>query len=62
MTITQLKYVLAVAEYKKNFTSCSRKCFVTQPTLEYANLKDWGRIEYSNFDRTKTNSTYRYRS
>ena len=32
MTITQLKYVLAVAEYK-NFTTASEKCFVTQPTL-----------------------------
>ena len=32
MTITQLKYVLAVAEHK-NFTTASEKCFVTQPTL-----------------------------
>tara|TARA_R110002073_G_scaffold72537_1_gene177740 strand:+ start:782626 stop:783579 length:954 start_codon:yes stop_codon:yes gene_type:complete len=32
MTITQLKYVLAVAEYQ-NFTVASEKCFVTQPTL-----------------------------
>jgi len=32
MTITQLKYVLAVAEYK-NFTIASQNCFVTQPTL-----------------------------
>jgi len=32
MTITQLKYVLAVAEYK-NFTTASDNCFVTQPTL-----------------------------
>ena len=32
MTITQLKYVLAVAEYQ-NFTTASEKCFVTQPTL-----------------------------
>ena len=32
MTITQLKYVLAVAEYK-NFTIASEHCFVTQPTL-----------------------------
>jgi LysR family hydrogen peroxide-inducible transcriptional activator len=31
MTITQLKYVLAVAEHK-NFT-LAEKCFVTQPTL-----------------------------
>ena len=32
MTITQLKYVLAVAEHK-NFTLAAEKCFVTQPTL-----------------------------
>jgi LysR family hydrogen peroxide-inducible transcriptional activator len=32
MTITQLKYVLAVAEHK-NFTTASDNCFVTQPTL-----------------------------
>lgn len=32
MTITQLKYVLAVAEHQ-NFTVASEHCFVTQPTL-----------------------------
>ena len=32
MTITQLQYVLAVAEYQ-NFTLAAEKCFVTQPTL-----------------------------
>ncbi len=32
MTITQLYYVLAVAEHK-NFTLAAEKCFVTQPTL-----------------------------
>ena len=32
MTITQLKYTLAVAE-SGNFTTASEKCFVTQPTL-----------------------------
>ena len=32
MTITQLKYVLAVAE-NKNFTKAAQKTFVTQPTL-----------------------------
>jgi LysR family hydrogen peroxide-inducible transcriptional activator len=31
MTITQLKYVLAVEH--KNFTLAAEKCFVTQPTL-----------------------------
>ncbi|MDP6922764.1 MAG: LysR substrate-binding domain-containing protein, partial [Lutibacter sp.] len=32
MTITQLKYVLAVAKYQ-NFTLAASHCFVTQPTL-----------------------------
>ena len=32
MTITQLHYVLAVAE-QQNFTKAAEKCFVTQPTL-----------------------------
>ena len=32
MTITQLKYVLAVAQYQ-NFTKAAEKVFVTQPTL-----------------------------
>jgi len=32
MTITQLKYILAVSEYK-NFTKAAKKTFVTQPTL-----------------------------
>jgi LysR family hydrogen peroxide-inducible transcriptional activator len=32
MTISQLKYLLAVAKYK-NFTLASEKCYVTQPTL-----------------------------
>ena len=32
MTITQLKYVLAVAKHQ-NFTAAAEKCFVTQPTL-----------------------------
>jgi len=32
MTITQLKYVLAVAEHQ-NFTKAAQKTFVTQPTL-----------------------------
>lgn len=32
MTITQLHYVLAVAEHQ-NFTKAAEHCFVTQPTL-----------------------------
>ena len=32
MTLTQLRYTLAVAE-AGNFTIAAEKCFVTQPTL-----------------------------
>ena len=32
MTLTQLKYMNAVAEYG-NFTIAAEKCYVTQPTL-----------------------------
>ena len=45
MTITQLHYVLAVAEHQ-NFTRAAEHCFVTQPTLNknLALLSYWYRI------------------
>ncbi|MFZ4670518.1 MAG: LysR substrate-binding domain-containing protein [Flavobacterium sp.] len=52
MTITQLKYVLAVAEYK-NFTQAAEKCFVTQPTLSMQIQKIEEELEIQIFDRTK---------
>jgi LysR family hydrogen peroxide-inducible transcriptional activator len=52
MTITQLKYVLAVAEYK-NFTLAAEKCFVTQPTLSMQIQKVEEELEIQIFDRTK---------
>jgi len=52
MTITQLKYVLAVAEYK-NFTLAAEKCFVTQPTLSMQIQKIEEELEIQIFDRTK---------
>jgi LysR family hydrogen peroxide-inducible transcriptional activator len=52
MTITQLKYVLAVAEYK-NFTLAAEKCFVTQPTLSMQIQKIEEELEIKIFDRTK---------
>jgi LysR family hydrogen peroxide-inducible transcriptional activator len=54
MTITQLKYVLAVAEHK-NFTLAAEKCFVTQPTLSIQK-KIEEELSIQIFDRTKTNS------
>ena len=52
MTITQLQYVLAVAEYK-NFTFAAEKCFVTQPTLSMQIQKVEEELGIKIFDRTK---------
>ncbi len=52
MTITQLKYVLAVAEHK-NFTLAAEKCFVTQPTLSMQIQKIEEELDVQIFDRTK---------
>lgn len=52
MTITQLKYVLAVAEHK-NFTLAAEKCFVTQPTLSMQIQKIEEELNIQIFDRTK---------
>lgn len=52
MTITQLEYVLAVAEHK-NFTLASKKCFVTQPTLSMQIQKLEEELEVQIFDRSK---------
>lgn len=52
MTITQLYYVLAVAEHK-NFTLAAEKCFVTQPTLSMQIQKLEEELDIQIFDRTK---------
>jgi LysR family transcriptional regulator, hydrogen peroxide-inducible genes activator len=52
MTITQLKYVLAVAEHK-NFTLAAEKCFVTQPTLSMQIQKVEDELNILIFDRSK---------
>ncbi|MAP80853.1 MAG: DNA-binding transcriptional regulator OxyR [Aequorivita sp.] len=52
MTITQLKYVLAVAEHQ-NFTKAAQKTFVTQPTLSMQIQKLEEELEIRIFDRTK---------
>jgi LysR family hydrogen peroxide-inducible transcriptional activator len=52
MTITQLKYVLAVAE-NKNFTKAAQKTFVTQPTLSMQIQKLEEELEILIFDRSK---------
>lgn len=52
MTITQLKYVLAVAEYQ-NFTIASEHCFVTQPTLSMQIQKLEDELDTKIFNRNK---------
>lgn len=52
MTITQLQYILAVAEHK-NFTLAAEKCFVTQPTLSMQIQKVEEELGIQIFDRTK---------
>ena len=52
MTITQLKYVLAVAQHQ-NFTKAANKVFVTQPTLSMQIQKLEDELDVQIFDRTK---------
>jgi len=52
MTITQLHYVLAVAE-NQNFTKAAEKCFVTQPTLSMQIQKLEDELDVQIFDRSK---------
>jgi LysR family hydrogen peroxide-inducible transcriptional activator len=52
MTITQLKYVLAVAEHQ-NFTKAAQKTFVTQPTLSMQIQKLEDELDILIFDRSK---------
>lgn len=51
MTLTQLKYILAV-ERCRNFAQAARECFVTQPTLsmQIAKLEDY--LQVIIFDRS----------
>ncbi|RDY61166.1 LysR substrate-binding domain-containing protein [Flagellimonas nanhaiensis] len=52
MTITQLQYVLAVAEHK-NFTLAAEKSYVTQPTLSMQVQKLEDELDVLIFDRSK---------
>ncbi|UAB80481.1 LysR family transcriptional regulator [Marixanthomonas sp. SCSIO 43207] len=52
MTITQLRYVLAVAEHQ-NFTKAAQKTFVTQPTLSMQIQKLEEELDILIFDRSK---------
>lgn len=52
MTITQLQYVLAVAEHQ-NFTQAAAQCFVTQPTLSMQIQKLEDELDVQLFNRNK---------
>jgi len=52
MTITQLKYLLSVAEHR-NFTQAAEHCFVTQPTLSMQIQKLEDELDLQIFDRSK---------
>lgn len=52
MTITQLKYCIAVAEYR-NFTTAAEKAFVTQPTLSMQIQKLEQELGVKIFDRAQ---------
>ena len=52
MTITQLEYVIAVAEHQ-NFTLAAQKCNVTQPTLSMQIQKLEDELGIKIFDRSK---------
>lgn len=52
MTITQLKYCIALAEHK-NFTVAAEKCFVTQPTLSMQVQKLEEELDILIFDRNQ---------
>ncbi|MDA9202169.1 hydrogen peroxide-inducible genes activator [Flavobacteriaceae bacterium] len=52
MTITQLKYCIAVAEYR-NFTTAAQHVYVTQPTLSMQIQKLEQELDLKIFDRTQ---------
>jgi len=52
MTLTQLKYIVAVDNYK-SFAKASKKLFITQPTLSMQIKKLENELELLLFDRTR---------
>lgn len=52
MTLTELKYVVALAQ-ERHFGRAAHKCFVTQPTLSLALAKLEGELELKLFERNK---------
>jgi LysR family hydrogen peroxide-inducible transcriptional activator len=52
MTLTELKYIIAVAQ-EKNFNRAAEKCFVSQPTLSIAIKKLEEQLNITIFERGK---------
>ncbi len=53
MTLSELRYVVAVAQ-EKNFRRAAEKCFVTQPALSIAIQKLEGELSVRLFERGKS--------
>ena len=53
MTLTEFKYILAVAQ-EKNFGRAADRCFVSQPTLSIAIKKLEEELDVCLFERLKT--------
>ena len=53
MTLTELKYIIAVAQ-EKHFGRAAQRCFVSQPTLSIAIKKLEEELNISLFDRSSS--------
>ena len=55
MTLTELRYIVTLAE-EKHFGRAAQKCFVSQPTLSVAVKKLEEELEVQLFERNKSNA------
>ncbi|HUH58377.1 MAG TPA: LysR family transcriptional regulator, partial [Pseudomonadales bacterium] len=56
MTLTELKYLVALAQ-EQHFGRAAEKCFVSQPTLSVAIKKLEEELEVALFERSKSSVT-----
>jgi len=54
MTLTELRYIVAVAQ-KKHFGQAAQSCFVSQPTLSIAIKKLESELDVKLFERSSKN-------
>jgi len=57
MTLTELKYIVAVAQYK-HFGRAAKACFVSQPTLSLGIKKLESELELTIFERQARNELH----